>query len=344
MSSRHLIELGIIALFVILIILLRHVDFKTLFKGSLAVVAILLSFSVLIFGSSQLACFSCCVVSARILALMGWAYLNQHISFKSSSSYYFAINVAYSILMIPVVTIPLYADTQHPNFTELMLLVVILLFCIALLCDKFITKKLSEKSSSEPMSLSSFRWISLVGLGVLAFGLNGVAILLSPAYKEAARLATESPSDFSMYLGSNVATTGLIALIVGVIMIVLGPWLINHKGWKFSVYTLLGISALSVLPLFFTEDPSAYLVNQVILACAEFALLIPLIQIAFTSFEFKERFMMQASVFLVLAPLFTLGVRQFQTPSIINILVALVILALMGGSTYYIAKKNKHLS
>ena len=344
MSTRHLIELGIILVFVILIYLVRHLDFKTIFKGSLALVAILLAFSVLIFGASHTACFSCCVISTRILALMGWAYLNQHISLKSSSSYYFGINVAYSLLLIPVVTIPMYADTKNLYFTKILLLVVLILLCFALLCDKWITQKLLEKSSSDNGSLSSFRWGSLLGLGVLAFGLNGVAILLSPAFKEAARLATESPSDYSIFLGSHVMTVGLIALIVGAIMIVVGPWLLHTKGWKYSIYLMLALSALSTIPLFFTDNSSTHLISQVVLASAEFAILIPLIQIAFTSFEFKERFMMQAAVFLVIAPALTLGVRQFHTPSLVNVILALVILAFMALSTFYIAKKNKHLS
>jgi hypothetical protein len=343
MSTRHMIELGIIALFIIVIYLVRHLDFKIIFKGSLAFVGALLAFCVLIFGASHLACFSCCVVSTRILALMGWAYLNQHISLKSSSSYYFGINVAYSLLMIPVVTIPTYANTKDPHFTKIILLVALVLFLFALLCDKWISQKLLEKTSSENTSLSSFRWVSLLGLGVLAFGLNGVAILLSPAFKEAARLKTESPSDFSVFLGSNAMTVGLIALLVAVIMIVVGPWLLKHKGWKFSVYLLLVLSALSTLPLFFTDNSAVHFVNQIVLASAEFAILIPLLQIAFTSYEFKERFMMQACVFLVLAPLFTLGVRQFQTPAIVNIVAALIILAFMAGFTHFIAKKNKHL-
>lgn len=344
MSTRHMIELAIIAGFIIVIYLVRHLDFKTIFKGFLAFVGALLAFAVLIFGASHVACFSCCVICTRILALMGWAYLNQHISFKSSSSYYFGLNVAYSILMIPVVTIPMYTNTKDAHFTKILLLVVLLLFCVALLCDRWISQKLLEKSSSDNGSLSSFRWISLIGLGVLAFGLNGVAVLLTPAFKEAARLATESPSDYSMYLGTNAMTVGLVVLLVAVVMIVVGPWLLNTKGWKFSIYLLLSLSALSTLPLFFTDNSAAHFVNQVVLASAEFAVLIPLLQIAFTSFEFKERFMMQAAVFLVLAPAFTLGVRQFHTPSLVNIILALVILVIMAGFTHYIAKKNKHLS
>jgi hypothetical protein len=343
MSTRHVIELGIIALFIILIYLVRHLDFKIIFKGSMAFVGALLAFCVLIFGASQLACFSCCVVSTRILALMGWAYLNQYISLKSSSSYYFGINVAYSLLMIPVVTIPTYANTKDPHFTKIMLLVALVLFLLALLCDKWVSQKLLEKNSSDNTSLSSFRWVSLLGLGVLAFGLNGVAVLLSPAFTEATRLKTESPSDFSIFLGTNAMPVGLIALIVAVVMIVVGPWLLNHKGWKFSIYLLLALSSLSILPLFFTDNSTAHFINQVVLASAEFALLIPLLQIAFTSYEFKERFILQACVFLVLAPLFTLGIRQFQTPAIINIILALIILACMAGFTHLIAKKNKHL-
>jgi hypothetical protein len=155
-------------------------------------------------------------------------------------------------------------------------------------------------------------------------------------------------ANFTVPLCATVHLSGstitIVSCAVAVIMIVVGPWLLKHKGWKFSIHLLLALSALSTLPLFFTDNSAAYFINQVVLASAEFAILIPLLQIAFTSYEFKERFMMQACVFLVLAPLFTLGVRQFQTPAIVNILLALIILAFMAGFTHFIANKNKHLS
>ena len=344
MMTRFFVELGIILAFAIVIYLVKHLEFKKIFKGALGLVTLLLFSSVFLLSYSQASCFSCCVISFKILLLLGWAYLNQYISFESSSKNYFGINLAYNLLVLPIILLPTFYPILLQKDHQIVFVIFLVLVLIALSCDKWISKKLLESTNHDGRKNQHVSFLAMLSLSFIAFSMNGIKYLITPKVDDALKMATNSPSDYLAYMGLPTNLVMILAFGVGIAMLFIGPYLMSQKGWKFSVNLIATLTTLSLLPLLFTKQSWAVSLNQAVMSILEIAVLIPFLQIAYTSFSFKERFTLQALVVLVYAPLMMLLTRFLQGQSMIGTIVAILIGIILSLAAQVVAKNNKELA
>ncbi len=163
----------------------------------------------------------------------------------------------------------------------------------------------------------------IIALSILLSGFTLVHSLNGPAIREA--MGSLTPD----VMGKQAMMIGFGIIFLAILSLILGPWLVQKKGWKFCVTSSLILGVLATALSLFYAKPLFTAGEQIFLTGLEYVWITPLIQMAFLSYEKKERLRTQGWVFLVAAPLLELAAGSPELSPMVAMGFSLAVFALM---------------
>ena len=330
-----------IPIFALLIALVRKTSFQTLFLYGLGVIGILLIASMFTFSQTVPAYFIPAIVCTQLLPLLAWASINQIATRLEGMRYYFAINCVAGLLIAPTLFIPWERLSESATYMHFLLFGIAFFLTASWLVHRWIHLTLAGAGREEDTTvLSSTQWPLILSLAVIAAAIKIATLLSNSLFKDTLQQSTSLP-EYTATMAQHASLLGAGVLLFLFVSIFIGPLLLQAKGWCFTVLIAPLIAALSIFAITIDLQPQFFTLQQVILRGLQLAWIIPLIQIAFLSLPKTNRFLVQAWVFLVIAPLLELPFRFISLGQAATAIVSLIIFAVMTGTAIAMSRASK---
>ncbi len=361
-ASNQVMKLASVAIFACFIFLIESIPFRKIFLFCSAFSFLLLFSSIFIFQRSNATYFITSVFCPSILPLLGWAYINQMLSPVEGIKYYFLLNAIVGLAITPFrlisSTLLKYglSDNSDSLLSPLWLLILfsLIALCFALVwtCDRWIYKKFYRGEQQQKIAIAPNKsWTSILLLAVILSSLKQVTLLNGALVKTKIQEITGSMREYLIMMHSHVSMMGIGIFILVLLSLFIGPRILQSKGWRFGILITPVIAGLAIIMVLITPNPFILHSEQAILNGLESAWIFPLIQVAFLYYVRKSRFVIQAWIFLVVAPIIELGFRFAKRGlEILNIgwigdiVSAFFILGIMILSAFLLTRGDKTLS
>ncbi len=353
-SLKPWMELGSLLFFAIVILFLRNVSFKKIFRAALLMTILLTISSVFLFPNTSASYFILTIFCSKVLFFLGWAYANQITTQVEGTKYYFALNFITQWLLIPFALIPTgliftwgTAHTSTPFLAGFTLLILGLVW----LCDRWVSKRTTDKISPEninPVSSSS-KWLSMISLAGLASGMTLISNLNQPSIKAYFIKLAPTANEFAALTAHYLTIVGIGTFALSILSLLIGPRLLQSKGWKLTMLIAPAVGVVAILVTFINFLPFGFPSQRALLRALSDSWIFPLIHVALLNYSQKDRFLIQAYVFLVFSPLLTnltpgiplaWGTKILQVASFPITITSFAILGLMTACAWIVAKRQ----
>lgn len=335
-------EVGTILFFTASLLFLRTFDFSTIFKGSLALIAILL-IACLYFFQNPWISYVGTTFCSKLSLILGWGYLNQITNPQDGSRYYFLLATVSGILLTLARITPLFivGTVQASPYLPMLLLICLAALTLTLPIDQWIQRDLTDKETFPPLTIQPVNIAFVIGsLAIVFGGLKMLDSLNNPWFVTQMRTIFDTAITYSkgMEQHKKFLSTGI--LIISVLSVFLGPLALKKTGWRWSLLAAPIVGFISLLLLRFYPQIQSHSVSQTLLKSVESCWVFPLIQIAVLTYLKKDRFFIQGMIFLSLVPLLQLIANLYQGPILLP---SILVLLSQVVATTTLANSNQAL-
>lgn len=291
-------------LFLLATIACKKWDFKKIFLYSSVGVGFSLLLSILFFDQSPLGFWICSGICTQILPVLGWGFINQMATRSDGEKNYFLLHFLIGLSMTPLSFLPSLAHKHSSFYLWSLLGGAIGSMILANVCLKKSELPQPEKETS---SLKLGPTVALLGLLASSFRLLNifyapVANLKLNTYLQAHPEIASSAAAYGTLISQYEKWIGAGTILLSFLSLWLGPLVLRKRNWSFAILSAIFIGIGSLLLTPFSSHPY-FLGSQIALMGAlHYFWIFPLIQIAFLKFDLKDRFFLQAAVFLVVVP------------------------------------------
>jgi hypothetical protein len=342
-------QLTSIVTFAALIVLLRNIDFKMIFRATVVFSGLAMLIGGSLFPNSLITYFLIAFFCPKALLLLGWAYINQMANKHEGIRYYFALNFMAGILVcfINIVSQILFVWLFNsgnatvlpslPAWFGIICLVLVWIF------DRIIHKRMNENEEAENTLTTQIKWLPVTCLGIIASGLSVVYKINQPEFTAQMKKLFATNHEYICSIPRYSVISGCAILCFSAFTMFIGPKIVEKKGWKYAVLIAPIAVFLAILLSSAKITTWTFPVGQLITQFSNKAWIILLVQIAFLSYAKKTRFYLQAWTFLVVAALIEFGFAFANLGHMAASIASCVILALMVASTYILSKPNNSM-
>jgi ATP/ADP translocase len=343
------LQLTSIAIFAVLIVLLRNVEFKIIFKTTVVFSALALLIGTYLFPNSLITYFLASFFCSKALALLGWAYINQMAKKNEGIKYYFALSFAAGIITAFITNgmnfffIELINREIQTVYSPLFAWTGIICLGLVWVCDRVIRKRMDENEVAENTLVAQSEWLTVICLGIIACGFKVIYKLTQPEFKAQAKKLFVTGQEYCSFMETYCLVLGCAMLCFSALSIFIGPKIVEKKGWKYAA--LIAPLAMFIAIVLSTAKITTWTfpMVQVMTQIFNQAWIFLLVQITFLSYAKKTRFSLQAWTFLVVAALIEFAFAFANLGHTAASIASYVILALMVASTYILSKPNNSM-